>query len=404
MDFAQHGEVTTFHRLTDRKLVDLEADLEAWTRDRPLTVVLPCLAAEMDGPALSRLVDELARATFVRRVVIGLDRAERSDLERAREFFGRLPQPHDLLWQDGPALRAVEADLVAAGVAAAPAGKGRNVWWCLGHALGRADDRPPAAIALQDADVVDWSRELLARLVYPVVHPTFGFVMAKGYYVRSDGTRLHGRVTRLLVAPLLRALDATAGPTAFVDFLASFRYPLAGEVCLRSDTALAMRVEADWGLELGTLSEVHRLHRPSQVCQVDLADAYDHKHQPVSADDPSDGLHRMAIDLTCALLGHLASDGTVLSADALRALQVAFRREALVLVDRYHADAVMSGLRHDRQAEVELVDVFQRAVATAAGRTLGACDDRMFLPSWQRVRDEVPDVHERIAEAVDADR
>jgi glucosyl-3-phosphoglycerate synthase len=400
VDFAQHGDIATLHRFTDRKLADLEAELDEWTRLRRVTLVIPCLASEMNGPALRRIVEEVGRAHYVDRVVIGLDRADADDHARAKEFFSVLPQEHHILWQDGPNLRAVEAQLRDERINPAQPGKGRNVWWCLGYALGRSE---PGAIVLQDADVVEYSREMLARLVYPVVHPTFGYVFSKAFYVRADAERMHGRVTRLLVAPLLRSLQTMVGDAPFLDFLESFRYPLAGEVCIRSEALLAIRVPADWGLEIGMLGEIYRNHRAGQVCQVEMAGTYDHKHQPVSGDDPSSGLHKMAIDLTKAVVKRLALEGRVLSTDHFRTLRATYQRAALELVDRYHDDAVMNGLRYDRHAETEVVDVFARAVSQAGDQFLVDPLDTPFMPSWARVRSAVPDIHDRIAEAVEAD-
>ena len=61
---------------------------------------------------------------------------------------------------------------------------------------------------------------MIARLLYPVADPTFNYKFCKGYYFRSDGTKLNGRVTRLMVTPLIRSLFtdwprySTGGTTA----------------------------------------------------------------------------------------------------------------------------------------------------------------------------------------------
>ena len=66
------------------------------------------------------------------------------------------------------------------------------------------------------------------------------------------------------------------------------------------DVVRNLRIPFDWGLEIGVLSEVYRSYTPRRICQVDLADAYDHKHQDLSPDDPEAGLHKMAIDISKA--------------------------------------------------------------------------------------------------------
>ncbi|MDB4583130.1 hypothetical protein N9164_08260 [Draconibacterium sp.] len=55
------------------------------------------------------------------------------------------------------------------------------------------------AIALHDADIVTYNREMLARLIYPVADPSFNFKYCKGFYFRTDDEKMHGRAVRLLV-------------------------------------------------------------------------------------------------------------------------------------------------------------------------------------------------------------
>ena len=142
----------------------------------------------------------------------------------------------------------------SAGLPTGADGKGRSCWICLGYLL--AEDRSHV-IVLHDADIVTYSRELLARLAYPVVSPQIDYDFCKGYYARVTD-RLHGRVTRLLMFPLLRALEIVVGNHPYIRYLSSFRYPLAGEFALNVDLARVVRIPSDWGLEVGVLSEVYR--------------------------------------------------------------------------------------------------------------------------------------------------
>ena len=41
---------------------------------------------------------------------------------------------------------------------------------------------------------------------------------------------MNGRVARLLVFPLLTALEKTIGPSSYLEFMKSFKYPLAGHL------------------------------------------------------------------------------------------------------------------------------------------------------------------------------
>jgi len=214
---------------------------------------------------------------------------------------------------------------------------------------------------------------------------------------------MFGRVTRLFVTPLVRAMSTTFGPSGYLDYLDSFRYPLAGECAMTTDVAANLRIPSDWGLELGVLAEVYRHLPPSRICQVDVADGYDHKHRELSADDPDHGLHRMSGDIAKAIYRRLAIGGTILTAEGFRSLEAAYDRTALDLLDRYEADAAFNGLAYDRHAEEAALEVFARSIVRAGDEFLDDPLESAFLPSWTRVRSELPDLPDRLVEAVDAD-
>ena len=94
-DFYQNGIVTTLHNLTDRPVEDLERELMSFSRLRPMSLVLPSLFSELEGPALSNIIDEVAQVPYLNEIVIGLDRADQSQYEFAQKFFSKLPQPTD---------------------------------------------------------------------------------------------------------------------------------------------------------------------------------------------------------------------------------------------------------------------------------------------------------------------
>ena len=65
------------------------------------------------------------------------------------------------------------------------------------------------------------------------------------------------------------------------------------------------------------LAEVYRNASVRRVCQVDIAETYEHKHQSLSQDDSSAGLNRMARDICKSLLRTLAMEGVVFGAGLL---------------------------------------------------------------------------------------
>lgn len=86
-DFHQNGVITDFHNLTRRPVEELERELCQFAKRRPMGLILPSLFSELEGPALSAIVDELAKVPYLNEIVIGLDRADREQFLYAREFF-----------------------------------------------------------------------------------------------------------------------------------------------------------------------------------------------------------------------------------------------------------------------------------------------------------------------------
>ncbi len=280
-----------------------------------------------------------------------------------------------------------------------PPGKGRATWLSIGYVL--AGNRSKA-IALHDADIVSFDRSLVGRLCYPLVHPSLGYEYSKGYYARVTD-RLHGRVTRLFLTPLVRSLIQVVGSVPFLRYLDSFRYPLSGEFAMHADLARYVRIPGDWGLEIGMLAEVYRNTSLRRVCQVDVAENYEHKHQALSQDDASGGLNRMSGDICKSVLRTLAMEGVVFGPGFYTTLKVTYLRHAQDAIRSYHDDAVTNGLLFDRHSETMAVEVFLNALERGCEEFERAPLALTGLPNWNRVTSAIPDFLPRYREAIDAD-
>lgn len=401
-DFFQNGIVTTLHDLDGRAPDALDEALVRLAGPASPALVLPCLEAELDGPALGPLVAHVAGMPWLHGIVVGLDRADAAGYRAALALFGRLPQSHHVLWIDGPRVSGLVADLAGEGLAPAERGKGSNIWLCLGlvQALGRA-----GVVALHDCDVVNFTPRMLARLVYPLLLPDGGFVFAKAFYPRISAGAVYGRVSRLLVTPLVRALKRCLPPSRYLEFLDSFRYPLAGECAMRMTAARRLHLPCDWGMEIGVLTEMFRDHSTREICQVDVAAAYDHKHRPHPDPAGGDGgLGRMSRDIALGIFRGVAAQGQVLDAALVRTLVNAYQRIALDLLDSHAADAALNGLHLERGTEARLVAFFAAALVEAGERFAGI--DRLppLTPTWDEVLHRRPDALARLLAAVEADR
>ena len=399
-DFYQNGIITNFHNLTRRPVEDLEKDLLYFSKSRPMSLVLPSLFSELEGEALPGIIDELEQVPYLSEIVIGLDRADENQYQHARNFFSRLPQHHVILWNDGPRLKAIDKMLQEKNLAPTEMGKGRNVWYCYGYILasGKAE-----SVALHDCDILTYKRDMLARLLYPVANPNFNYEFCKGYYSRVADNKLNGRVSRLLVTPLLRSLKKIFGSMEYLEYLDSFRYPLAGEFSMRADVFNDIRIPSDWGLEIGVLSEVKRNYSTNRLCQVDIADVYDHKHQSLSHDNPDAGLSKMCTDISKAIFRKLATNGVVFNKETFRTIKATYYRIALDFIETYYNDAQMNGLYVDRHIEEHAVEVFAQNIVNAGQHFLDNPMETPFIPSWNRVISAIPDILEQLYEAVEKD-
>ncbi len=398
-DFYQTGAVTTLHRLRRDGTARVEAELEKFAGANPIGLVLPALYSEFETPSMRRIVDELAKVRYLHRIVLALGRATADQYAKARDFFHDFPMPVTFLWIDSERIQSLFQMLAERGLSAGPDGKGRSCWLAYGYMLAAGDCD---VIALHDCDILTYDRELLARLCYPVANPNLGFEFCKGFYARVTD-RMHGRVTRLFITPLVRSMLTLAPSAAFLRFLDSFRYPLAGEFAMRANLARVNRIPGDWGLEVGVLAEVHRNCALGRICQSDLADTYEHKHQALSADDATTGLRRMSSDIAKALYRILAGEGVVFSEADFRVLQLRYVRLAEDTIGRYYADAMLNGLKFDRHGEEVAVATFARCLQEAAAEF---CQDPLgkpLIPNWNRVLAAIPEFFDRLLAAVEKD-
>lgn len=395
-DFHQTGLVTALPRLRERPVEELEAAIRALTPKFPAALVIPMIPSEMDRPALGGILDELCAVDYLETLVVSLNRATAEDYGRAVRFFDRYPGRRVILWSRSPAVLGFLEEMERAGLHIGSPGKGRACWLAMGLLL--AEERVDY-MAFLDADVVNFRREMLARLVLPALDPIVDYDFVKAYYARFSD-RLHGRVTRLFVAPLLAAFERLIGADPYIRYLAAFRYPLSGEFAVQRDLASRMRLPSDWGLEIVSLFEALRHRAPARMCQVEIADRYDHKHQDRSAEDASSGLSRMARDVGAHLLRTLAASGVVLSAGLFKSLIAAYQREAEDAVASSYAVAMVNGLRYDRHEEEIDVHTFARSLRAAIDDFATDPAGPPLVPNWARVWAGVPEAGSMLRAAV----
>ena len=399
-DFYQTGVITTLHKLGNQNIEKIEAELEIYSKIKPLGLVLPALISDVKSEAMKGIVEELKKIKFVKEIVLTLGSATQDEFEWVKDFMSVLPQNVKVLNINGDGIQDIFKTLGYEGLGAGKDGKGRSAWMAYGYLLatGKSD-----VIALHDCDIISYNKDLLIRLCFPVMNPKLNFAFCKAYYARISD-RLYGRVTRLFVTPLVRSLIKLIGYHHLLLFLDSFRYPLAGEFCMIADLARVNRIPWDWGLEVGVLAEVYRNFSTRWVCQVDISDNYEHKHQAISVqNNPQTGLTKMSIDIAKSLFRTFASEGMVFSDAFFRSLVATYLKLAEDTIMRFEADAAINGLFFDRHDEAKAVEAFTNGI-NIAGKTI--MEDPLgapLIPNWNRVISAVPGILDTLKNVVDED-
>ena len=400
-DFSQHGPITTIHDLGTTQREDLRAVLRTASTKYRIGLLLPITAADMRAEPFLNIVRQLVEVDFIDTIVVVLNRAEAvEDYQQTVRILAPLGERAQILWTDGARGKSLITNLIEQGFNVSKPGKGRAVWLAFGYLLA---DPKLKAFVLHDCDIVNYDNDMLVRLCMPMIYPSLDFDFCKAYYARCTD-RMHGRVVRLLVTPLLNALISVLGSDEFLVFLNSFRYPLAGEFAVTAALARSNRIPNDWGLEVGTLAEVFRNTSPKRVCQVDLGRLYEHKHQPLSLEDPQRGLMGMCSDILKSIFHTLASRGVVFSPGHFISLRSAYLRMAQDAIRQYHADALINSLIFDRHAEEQSIEAFAQQITAVGDAIYENPSGGESIPTWTRVLTALPDFPQQLRQIAIDDR
>ena len=241
------------------------------------------------------------------------------------------------------------------------------------------------ALVIHDCDIQNYTASLPISLAVPVAGLEYEF--CKGFYSRVQ-EQLYGRATRLFMIPLVRALVRTLGHQPLLDFIDSFRYPLAGECAFSTGVAASLSVENGWGVEIGWLCEAYRLIDPEEICQVDLAMRYHHRHQSIDPGRPTEGLLGMVTDIARSILTHLEKEGCRLDSSTLAEVVSGYEQTANDIIRRYRDVAEFNKLPFDREEERQTARLFQERLRFVADE-FTAGTRMQSLPPWDQLLREV---------------
>ncbi len=396
-DFFQNGTITTLHDFHTDDIDKMESRLSDPQKRRQIALILPIIPRDLMSESFNDIVQELSKVDYISEIVLSLGQTDKfEDYVEAKRKLLPIKSPSTVVWSSGPGIKTLFDELSEQYLDVGPDGKGRGVWTALGYVLS---NRNINVIATHDCDIRNYTRKMLARLCFPCAVRGMDFEFTKAYYMRVSD-KIYGRVTRLFYTPLVRAFQQTIGHTDFLNFLNSFRYPLSGEIAMTRSLAHVICMPGDWGLEIGTLSEVFRTCSLTRVSQVDIADSYEHKHQVISSENPKAGLMKMSADIAKAMLRTLASQGHIFTGHFFETLQAAYIRMARQAIDQYAADAIINGLPYERHSEGHAIESFSEAVRRAGQQFREDPTDLPRIPAWNRVMSALPDFLDRLSATV----
>ncbi len=447
--FAQkHTKITTLSLLGPHP-TDMKKKLRLHSKWKKAVLVVPLLASEFteeeNRPVFENIVRHLRGVKYLSHIIFGLDGA--TD-EEAKMLTGILKsyglKNYLVQHNNGHGFSSIYEKLSQAGFRIEEPGKGRNMFLSFGVALALGAQ----CIGVVDADIRTFDRKLIDRLFYPVVALNYQF--SKAFYARVKDDQLYGRAKRLLLDPLLIALKRKFTDTQedrvlrVVDFLLNFHYQLSGEVAFDNGLLRRMHFATNWGVEIFALIEVYR--KANAIAQVEILDGpYDHKHQPISEDDGSQGLNKMAVDIVTTLLSALViEEGLEISDHFVRDLTLTYLDVADNLIKMYADNAAFSGLSYDRNEEEAMVrsvfkdailfagdlfispyrladrflsfitvnDEFQPFVETGLAQAIGQAGTRMsdhlyetpHTVSWDRVNMRLPGLMYELIDVIEAEK
>ena len=277
-DFFQYKNITTLQSLRLNKR--LEEDVI--NAQKKLVVVIPCLVSHYESGVLHKLLDQLRTVSLISEIIVVLN-GNQSEFEN---FNKSLIQTIKV---DSNLLKFLMVDGL---------GKGRAIKFGFDYAYQQY--KKEAILVTLDADLQSFNKEYFLRLVYPIA--VLGGHVNKGYYARFSPSKLDGRLTRLLVIPMLYALQEQHPASDLTHWLLSFRYPLSGDVALTSDVVPHLTLHDNWAYDLSLLNSLHHHQDKLSIYQTELTDNYEHLHRNLDGDRDL-GLIELTKDISIFLMG-----------------------------------------------------------------------------------------------------
>jgi glucosyl-3-phosphoglycerate synthase len=151
------------------------------------------------------------------------------------------------------------------------------------------------------------------------------------------------------------------------------------------------------------MADVFRVASMQKICQVDIAESYDHKHQSLSEGDPDAGLNKMACDVALCLLRAGTSGIVSKNPNQFTGLVENFIQAARGLLRFYRADARINTLQFDGELEARTIQLFAASLERAISIHQAYPDKPAGAPSSQQTEAKLPGFGVALAQAAKDD-
>ena len=294
--------------------------------EKKIVVVVPCSMRHYRLGSIHHLIKQLQTISFLHSIVIVLSGPDAENEKNKNDPFSSI---------------VYRSDLITVLCASEP-GKGRALK--VGFNYVHQQHQNDAVVVTLDADLQSFSSDFLLKLAYPIA--VFGGHFNKGFYVRYSNNKLDGRLTRLLVFPLLYAISAQDPANDLLQWLLAFRYPLSGDVAFSSQLLPKLALADHWAYDISLLNSVYRSEQKLDVYQTELSENYEHLHRSVEKEGEL-GLMEVSKDIVGYLLTAFTLDRPQLAAD--------YFQLAKQYSEKYRKLALFNGLTYSQEAEGDLI-------------------------------------------------
>jgi len=276
-----------------------------------------------------------------------------------------------------------------------PPGKGAGIWLSIPVAAGDI-------LCFVDSDIKGFKKEFVVGLCHPIIYTKTlrdsAIKFVKAYYQRLTTrlgdkhgvAKLGGRVTRLLVKPLMKVIVENFH---IFEGIETFKYPLSGEAALSREILEMLRIPYHYGVEISSLLQLCDMIGIIPLAQVDLG-LFQHIGQSAT------GLYKMSEQIVMTLNDFLRSRGIDLShGDILEKILSEYKNMAneMLAADVNIAETLQRELEESSnqkfvfsiEEEKDRINKFAEIIRnTLTKRQLEDEMEMLYLPPWRMIEKE----------------